>query len=68
MRKPSFPSARKIYKVRMSGINHYGAGTIDLGKCKNVTLLMCWKRSAFVMDEHYKSGKPFIITTNFRKA
>lgn len=30
MQKPSFPSARKIYKVGMYGINRYRAGTAEL--------------------------------------
>ena len=33
MRKPSFPSARKIYKVQMYGINRYRAGTARIYAC-----------------------------------
>ena len=33
MRKPSFPSARKIYKVRMYGISRYRAGTARIYAC-----------------------------------
>jgi len=33
MRKPSSPSARKIYKVRMYGIYRYRAGTARINAC-----------------------------------
>ena len=33
MRKPSFPPARKIYKVQMYGINRYRAGTARIYAC-----------------------------------
>ena len=33
MRKPSFPPARKIYKVQMYGINRYRAGAARIYAC-----------------------------------
>ena len=33
MRKPSFPSARKIYKVRMYSINRYRDGAARIYAC-----------------------------------
>ena len=33
MRKPSFPPARKIYKVQMYGINRYRDGSARINAC-----------------------------------
>jgi len=44
MRKPSFPSARKIYKVRMYDINRYRDGAARFYACGDSRLRGRWSR------------------------